>query len=91
MHDRGGPALDEGVWGVRIVFQYTDLRGPAYLCHASDLTHAEHMAGRLRGQSEHAGGYDIYRLSERADDASRLALGDALKISGRRWAELFPG
>lgn len=54
--------------GVRVVFQHRGLRGPAYLCHANDQAHAERMAGRLVGQSDHAGGYDIYRLSDRAKE-----------------------
>jgi hypothetical protein len=91
MYDRGGPGPDEGVWGVRVVFQYSDLSGPAYLCHARDRAHAQSMAGLLTGRSRHAGGYDIYRLPEPIGDSSRLALGNALALNGRRWGELFPG
>lgn len=91
MYDHDGSALGEGVWGVRVVFRYSDLGGPAYLCHARDQSHAEHMAGRLSGQSVRAGGYDIYRLPASAGDASSLTLGDAVKITDRRWDELFPG
>jgi hypothetical protein len=91
MYDRGGPTPDEGVWGIRVVFQRSDRKGPAYLCHARDEAHAESIAGLLSSRLRHAGGYDIYRLSDRVDDASGLALGDAVELSDRRWDELFPG
>lgn len=91
MYDRGGPPPGEGVWGVRVVFHASDRKGPAYLCHARDEAHAESMAALLSGRSRHAGGYDIYRLSDRLDDAPGLALGDAVELSGKRWDELFPG
>jgi hypothetical protein len=84
MYDSGGPNPDEGVWG-------SDRKGPAYLCHARDEAHAESIAGLLSSRLRHAGGYDIYRLSDRVDDASGLALGDAVELSDRRWDELFPG
>jgi hypothetical protein len=91
MYDRGGPTPDEGVWGIRVVFQRSDRKGPAYLCHARDEAHAESIAGLLSSRLRHAGGYDIYRLSDRVDDATGLALGDAVEFSDRRWDELFPG
>lgn len=92
MYDRGGPTPGEGVWGIRVVFHFSDRKGPAYLCHARDEAHAESIAGLLGSRLPHpTGGYDIYRLSDPVDDASGLALGDAVELSGQRWDELFPG
>jgi hypothetical protein len=92
MYSHGGPTPGEGVWGIRVVFHFSDRKGPAYLCHARDEEQAESIAGLLSSRLPHpAGGYDIYRLSDRVDDASGLALGDAVELSDQRWNELFPG